>query len=281
MDVVRYLRGVFEVVKEVILGVKWLNACSIIVFGSAARPEDFVKGVSDVDVLVLTKDEPSRRHYSFMVENSEVNVVFYTVDEFRELVECGNPLAFILKYRVVLHDDCSKFLLKLKPKVTEHTKYVLRKSIFTALGLSLESYYVLDDYKKALSHLIHSLRHLIRYKASFKGEFPVSDEELSKYCTGTLKNLYFRLSNLRRGKFAGNDLKRLIDETIRVITERLNLKATYLKDLESKAKGNMILISAGESNGYLAFRIEMLEDNRRRVIEIRGKEIREVSSIFF
>ena len=31
-------------------------------FGSAARPEDFVEGVSDVDVLVLAAGEPRERH---------------------------------------------------------------------------------------------------------------------------------------------------------------------------------------------------------------------------
>jgi predicted nucleotidyltransferase len=34
---------------------------SIVVFGSAARPEDFVEGVSDVDVLVLAAGEPRER----------------------------------------------------------------------------------------------------------------------------------------------------------------------------------------------------------------------------
>ena len=66
MNVIKYLEGVFEVIKEVLLGDESFKTCSIIVFGSAARPEDFIIGVSDVDVLVLTREEPLRRHYSFV-----------------------------------------------------------------------------------------------------------------------------------------------------------------------------------------------------------------------
>ena len=281
MDVEKYLDGVFEVIKEVLLGIKWLKACSIVVFGSAARPEDFVKGVSDVDVLVLTRDEPSRRRYSFVVSDSRVNVVVFTVDEFRKLVEHGNPLAFILKRHVVLYDGCSKFILKLKPKITEHTKYVLRKSIFAALGLSLESYYFLEDYVKALSHLYHSLRHLIRYKASLYGKFPISDQEVCECCHGRLRNLYVKLLDFRRKSVTGNDLKRLMDTVIMLVAEELNLKVTSLKDLEDKVKGNINLVVAGEMGGYIVFRVEVYRDGKRKIVEIKDGEVREVDSLFF
>ena len=76
------------------------RACSIIVFGSAAGSEDFVVGVSDVDVLVLTREMPLRRRYSFVVCGGRVDVVVFSVDEFRKLIECGDPLAFMLEYCV-------------------------------------------------------------------------------------------------------------------------------------------------------------------------------------
>jgi len=281
MSVIRYLEGVFEVVKEVLLGDESFKVCSIIVFGSAARPEDFIIGVSDVDVLVLTREEPLRRRYSFVACSCEVNVVFFTVDEFRRLAECGDPLTFMLRYRVILYDGCSRIVLKLKPKITEHTKYVLRKSIFAALGLSLESYYVLEDFVKALSHLCHSLRHLIRYKASFNGKFPVSDKEICEFCYGHLKNLYIKLSNLRRSKVGENDLRIAINEVIKLIGEELNLKVTCLEDLEDKVKGNVNLITAGELNNYIVFRVEVFENGKRKIIEIKDGKVREMSHIFF
>ena len=82
-------------------------------------------------------------------------------------------------------------------KITEHTRRMLRKSIFAALGLALESYYLLEEYTKALSHLYHSLRHLIRYKASFKGFVPVSDREVCNVCDSEeLRMLYKALLKL-------------------------------------------------------------------------------------
>ena len=281
MDVEKYLDGVFEVVKDVLLGIKWLKACSIVVFGSAARPEDFVKGVSDVDVLVLTREEPSKRRYSFVVSDSKVDVVLFTVAEFEKLVRWGNPLAFVLKRCVVLYDGCFKHILKLKPEITEHTRDVLRKSIFAALGLSLESYYFLEDYVKALSHLYHSLRHLIRYKASFYGKFPISDQEVCEYCRGRLKDVYVKLLDLRKRGVQKSDLEELMDAVIRLVAEELNLRVTSLKDIEDKVEGSINLVVAGEIDGYIVFRVETYKDGRRKIVEVKDGRVREVDRLFF
>jgi predicted nucleotidyltransferase len=45
------------------------------VFGSAVRPEDFVVGLSDIDVLVVTTKEHGERRYSLKVCESEVNII--------------------------------------------------------------------------------------------------------------------------------------------------------------------------------------------------------------
>ena len=91
MNVIKYLEGVFEVIKEVLLGNKSFKTCSIIVFGSAARPEDFIIGVSDVDVLVLTREEPLRRHYSFVACNCKVNIAFLPLMSLGSLLNVAIP----------------------------------------------------------------------------------------------------------------------------------------------------------------------------------------------
>jgi len=45
------------------------------VFGSAVRPEDFVVGLGDIDVLVVTTKEHGERRYSLKVCESEVNII--------------------------------------------------------------------------------------------------------------------------------------------------------------------------------------------------------------
>ena len=68
---------------------------------------------------------------------------------------------------------------------------------------------------------------------------------------------------------------------VKLIGEELNLKVTCLEDLEDKVKGNVNLITAGELNNYIVFRVEVFENGKRKIIEIKDGKVREVSHIFF
>jgi hypothetical protein len=71
-------------------------------------------------------------------------------------------------------------MIRSRPRITEYTRRILRRSVLTALGLAIESYYI-DMPRESASHLYHSIRHLIRYLYSLSGDaegFPISDEEL-------------------------------------------------------------------------------------------------------
>jgi len=113
---------------------------SIVVFGSAARPEDFVEGVSDVDVLVLAAGEPRERHCTLELgEGLRVEVVVLKPEELVKLAEEGDPLAFMVERGVVVADDGTFASLRLEPRVTGRTVSVLRRSAVVALGLALEN----------------------------------------------------------------------------------------------------------------------------------------------
>ena len=59
---------------------------SVVVFGSAVRPEDFVEGVSNVDVLVLAGGEPRERHCTLELgEGLRVEVVVLKPEELVKL----------------------------------------------------------------------------------------------------------------------------------------------------------------------------------------------------
>lgn len=282
INTLNYLKKVYGTIREVLMNQHgFKDVCSVIIFGSAARPEDFVIGVSDVDVLVLTVDEPETRRYGFTVYDLRVDVTVFSMDEFNRLVEHGHPLVFMLKYSSVIYDaGCFKHVLELKPTVTEYTKQVLRRSIFAALGLALESYYVLKNYRKAVSHLYHSIRHMIRYKALSRGVFPISDREVYEYCKSSLRDMYMALSNARRReRFREDELKELINKAIILIGKELNIKTVSIKDLEKIAGRDIYLIMAMESNNHLIFRVGFYDDERK-VIEIKDGEIREINNIF-
>jgi len=269
----KYLEDVYWVVKETLTSSIKGRLCCLVVFGSAARPEDFVKGLSDVDVLALTEDRPERRHYFFKALDSEVHAVVFAVDEFRELVEHGDPLAFMMKHRIELHGSIDDLLVNLK--ITERTAEVLRGSALAALGLALEHYYVLRDHVKALSHLYHSVRHVARYKASLRGVFPVSDEEVLRECVDEqLRSLYWRLVKARRSEVDAGSLRCLMREAVSLISSELGIKEASLEKLEEVAAGGAVMVTASEENGCLAFKVEVFNGDRR-VLEVVGDEVRE------
>ena len=65
---------------------------SIVVFGSAARGQ-YVRGLSDVDVLVITAREPERRALTRGLTFCDVNVIFMSREEYCRTVRAGNQIA--------------------------------------------------------------------------------------------------------------------------------------------------------------------------------------------
>ncbi len=252
---------------------------SIVVFGSAARPEDFIPKVSDIDVLVITTVKPSERFYELEICGYRVDVSTFDVDELKRIFEVGDPLGFMLKHSVVILDDGTfNSLSSMKLRITEHTRNILRRSIFAALGLAVEKYFR-ESYGESISHIYHAVRHLIRYKACFEGEtqsFPISDKEVYEFSRGVLRRLYKQLVDCRRRDLSESDVAVKLDKAIKVIASELNLKTARLRDLEKMAKGSVEVVTAYESGGYIVFRLEVVENCKMRVFEVKGGEVKEV-----
>jgi len=68
------------------------GALSIVVFGSAARGQ-YVRGLSDVDILVITAREPERRALTRGLSVGDVNVIFMSREEYCHAVKAGNQVA--------------------------------------------------------------------------------------------------------------------------------------------------------------------------------------------
>ena len=77
-DVKNFLRMTYEFLSELPNIIVSEDVCSVIVFGSAARPSDFVLGISDVDVLVLVKKAPKRRVRNLDFMDTKVHVELFT-----------------------------------------------------------------------------------------------------------------------------------------------------------------------------------------------------------
>jgi len=279
-DVKNFLRAAYEFLSELPNIIVSEDVCSIVVFGSAARPSDFVPGVSDIDVLVLVKRAPERRVYNLDFMNTRVYVELFTPEELDQMIERGSPLGFMLKYSVVLLDRGCLSMVRSRPRITEYTVKTLRRSVLVALGLAIESYYM-EMPRESASHLYHSVRHLIRYLYSLSGYaegFPVSDEELLSRGPEDLKGLFKKLIEMRRREIDVNELREAIEETVELITKKLGLKKTGIDVLE-KLLGKPLIVVACENDGWLVFHVEIASETGLKKLRLRGTDIIEVENI--
>lgn len=252
---------------------------SVIVFGSAARSEDFVPGLSDVDVLVLVEGLPRRRYYYFDVEGHEVNVVVYTFDELLALYSAGDPLAHMLRHSLVVYDSGLAEALPAEAEVTGHTLRALRRSVFAALGLAVEKYFA-GFYREAASHVYHSARYLARYDCVLRGgQFPVSDAEVRDAASGELEALFLSSFEARKREVTRVEAAALIERAIDVLCRYLGLKPTTLRQLEAAAWGDALTVMACEEAGSLVFKVERYLENGLKILKVRGEGVEEAENL--
>jgi len=258
-----------------LLGVK---ARAVIVFGSAARPEDFVPGLSDVDVLIISEGEPKRRRYCLELLGHRFEVSVLKLEEVLKAFEEGDPLAHMLSRGIFAYDDGVSRLLPRSARVTARTAAALRRSAVVALGLAVESYFA-GDLRKSASHLYHSLRHLVRHLSAARGApLPISDSEVLAASPEDLRGLVSALIEMRRGQLSREEVREAIEEAIEALCRHLALEPTPLSRLEALA-GTPELVVACEEGGHLTFRAELYTGEGFRRVRVRGGEVEEVDSI--
>ena len=279
-DVKNFLRAVYEFLSELPNIIVSEDVCSIVVFGSAARPSDFVPGVSDIDVLVLVKRAPERRVYNLDFMDTRVYVELFTPEELDQMIEKGSPLGFMLKYSVVLLDQGCLSMVRSRPRITEYTVKTLRRSVLVALGLAIESYYM-EMPRESASHLYHSVRHLIRYLYLLSGDaegFPVLDEELLLRSPEDLRGLFKKLIEMRRREVDMNELREAIEETIELVTKKLGLKKTGIDVLERLSSKPLIVVAC-ENDDWLVFHVEITSETGLKRLRLRGTDVIEIEDI--
>ena len=286
-SVEEHLRRIMPAVKDLLRTIEELeDVKSAVLFGSVTRPQDFVVGVSDIDLLVVTSRKPSRRYYNSRADDTEINAVVMSGEELKEAFERGDPLALMVyRSRRVLEDDGTfASIAASKPEVTKHTLRVLRRSVLAALGLALEAY-LLGSYRKAVSHAYHSLRHLARYKASLGGVdadgFPLSDAEVEECLAGRARGLFAELAALRRRRDVSREAcLRVLSETIKVASLELGLKAPSLLAVERAIGRRANVVVVREVGDSMVVRAEVLTPEGFKKIEVGEGYVREIEDLF-
>ncbi|MGC9014541.1 MAG: nucleotidyltransferase domain-containing protein [Thermoproteota archaeon] len=279
-----YLECCFNVIEEEIKKIKERKEVkSVIVFGSAVRPEDFVIGLSDIDILVVTTKECDEGHYSLKVCESEVSIVVMSIGEVKKIFEVGDPLSFILhKEGKILEGDSEvSSIIANNPRTTEYTLKFLRNSTFVALELSIESYFH-ENYRKAVSHAYHAIRHLARYNALKRDlDFPISNEEVKKVLEGQTKDLFIKLALARKACVDKESCKEMLEEAIEAIALELSLKYPSLSFMERKIGGKPMTVVVKEIKDSIVVRVEVMSnEGELKKFEFEREQMREIEEMF-
>ncbi len=260
-----YIDKLLELVKEVLYDKRLFpNLEFAVVFGSAVRPQDFVIGASDMDVLAALSGEPSRRRVEMHLYHTEVVINLMSINEVHNLFDIGHPLAFMI-YRdskaIIDNGLYSELIAKRKPKITDFTLKALRRSIFAALELGIEMHQ-LEEYRRAVTHAYHSVKHLARYKAASRQlpieSYPISDREVEEILAEEPKRMFREIADLRRKMPARDESIRALDNARMAASIELNCEIPSLYRLEELMK-----------RGYFLSLIEMRDMGNRIAITCR------------
>ncbi|GEM_PF-5342225 len=134
---------------------------AVVVFGSAAREEDFVEGLSDVDVLVvLSRADGELEEKIRRMARPPLSPAIMTKAEFLRELRKGDPGILLMCRGKTLYD--SGFFKRVKVRPTAFTRRRLLQLALYALALSSENCAQRGDPKEALSSAYHAARHAFR-----------------------------------------------------------------------------------------------------------------------
>ena len=134
---------------------------AVVVFGSAAREEDFVEGLSDVDVLViLSRADRELEEKIRRIARPPLSPAIMTKVEFLRELRKGDPGILLMCRGEPLHNP--GFLRRLKARPTTFTQKRLLQLALCALAISLENCLQRENPGEALSSSYHAARHAFR-----------------------------------------------------------------------------------------------------------------------
>jgi len=180
---------------------------SIVGFGSLTRPSDFLKELSDIDVLVIVDRQSKglesqiRCLASFL--DYFISPVVLSRSEFFSMLEVGDPGALLMLGGTPFYDKGA--FSRARKAGFKPTRQTVKTSIdhaFRALSIALNDYFSGLDLYESINCAYHCARHALRAViVKETGAMPMSDREVIQ---GTAKHpklqkLYHEILRARRG----------------------------------------------------------------------------------
>ncbi len=262
----------YENLKKKVRRILGKKVTGVIVFGSAARLEDF-SPISDINLAIFTEKELTYREKLEVGQElgRRVLPLFLTKEDFKEFLERGDFLAHLLcnDSKVLICEDKElSNLVSSTPPLTEATKSYLLKHCIVSLAIAAENY-LIGMYRDSLSYTYRSLRSAARFIVSNdRGYIPMNDSEVTKHLEEYgLSSLYNRLRDARFRGMRHEEIFNLIEETGESVAKLLGLKYTSLLTLLTKAREKRIIlverVYISIDKGKLSWRLNGLDPSGR------------------
>lgn len=238
-----------ESIQSALLSMLGDRLAGVVLFGSAARREDFTP-LSDINVAVITngKVPPEERVAIAEALGTDFSVVVLSVEELKQLASDGEFLAHeILRGGRILYADTSLYeALNFSPPVTSRTREFLERHALACVGLSLENYFA-GRFHYALNYAYRGLRSAARCVSARDGELCFSDSEVAE----ALRRRGFEeaaevYGRLRRGRFLGvgkGDLYQLLLSAYKQVFRVLGLGEPDFEGLVSRVEKTFVYVS--------------------------------------
>ena len=258
----------------------------LLVYGSASRPEDYIAGLSDIDVVAICSSKPRVEERVKMFEGLavRVNALFLTPEEYRKLAKEGALITHLMvkDSKVLYGHDFFKELTKGEPpRVTASTLDYLRRAALSALALGLEDY-LTGRYGDLCLHLHKSFKHLVRGICLARRSFmPPSDREIKDAIKelglgGKLERLYPKIIRLKPlPALPPSECRALMSSSIEAFCDASGLRLPSLDKVERAVKGLPVLkVNASLKGDSVDFLITVLNDETGAVLVKRvGSEV--------
>jgi len=250
----------------------------LVVYGSASRPEDYIAGLSDIDIVAICSSKPKVEERVKMFEGlaTRVNALFLTPKEYRKLAKEGALIAHLMvKDSKVLygHDFFEELIKEEPPRVTASTLDYLRRAALSALALGLEDY-LTGRYGDLCLHLHKSFKHLVRGICLARRSFmPPSDREIKDAVKelglgGELERLYPKIISLKPlPALPPSECRALMASSIEAFCIASGLRLPSLDKVERAVRGLPVLkVSASLKGDSVDFLITVLKDETGAVL---------------
>jgi len=256
---------------------------SVIVIGSISRPSEYVDGLSDTDMIVISARRPSTAERYRILENLSgfrVNLFFLKPEDVIKIIKSGYPLAWRLFYdSKTLYDNgtLERILKNTQPVINECTISVLKKSSLVALSVAVENYFI-GYFTEGINWLHKSLKYGAQWLLAHNGLIPTSDAEIIELLKSVevpplVISCFEKLVFVRKRKRISNLMLRpLINTTVRALCLIYDVKGSDWTMVEMKMREMMV-------DGVLTKISAVLEENKLKWnvwILRRGVKVKEV-----